>query len=431
MVQQYQQNGINIWSESEYVDVREYGAVGDGATDDTVAIQAAMDAVGVNGGQILVPPGTYLISDSLILPEGCSLVGVDREGCTIIADQLDKALIRGQFVDNNGSNEFRQIGGRIAHLKFSNTNRSAAGGVAIDLRQWTRMSVFNCQIQSVETGIRLENVCYYNEIRNTTVSNCIIGLTVKNGANSNTYYGGQISSNTTAGVDFYGGPDNSTNHFVSFGTSFEGNGTLARFDWDGSLGVFSIFFHGPRVENNTKVLEFIPDPDEFLAIRDIVVFDAHASPGVDMTDNDKGLRANWDKIGPSTSRIALREGFTYSNWYRESAGAENPYGTIMSSPAATQGALVEAYVIGIDQADPLNMYERIHRGYVYGITPTIHPASVVDEPSADADARIGSIGAVDSALTVVGNDLRIQAFGVAGKNISWWFAVRWLGVNNA
>ena len=40
------------------VDVTQYGAAGDGATDDTAAIQAAIDAVPAAGGTVMFPPGT-------------------------------------------------------------------------------------------------------------------------------------------------------------------------------------------------------------------------------------------------------------------------------------------------------------------------------------------------------------------------------------
>lgn len=48
--------------------VKEFGAKGDGVTDDTSAIQAAIDAKAE-----YVPPGNYLISSTLNLPSGYSL----------------------------------------------------------------------------------------------------------------------------------------------------------------------------------------------------------------------------------------------------------------------------------------------------------------------------------------------------------------------
>ncbi|MFB8763853.1 right-handed parallel beta-helix repeat-containing protein [Nocardiopsis alba] len=48
---------------SEWHDVREYGAVGDGETDDTAAIQSALSAVReAGGGTVWVPGGTYAIA---------------------------------------------------------------------------------------------------------------------------------------------------------------------------------------------------------------------------------------------------------------------------------------------------------------------------------------------------------------------------------
>jgi polygalacturonase len=43
------------------INVRDKGAKGDGETDDTAAIQAAIDEVGGTGGTVLVPKGTYTV----------------------------------------------------------------------------------------------------------------------------------------------------------------------------------------------------------------------------------------------------------------------------------------------------------------------------------------------------------------------------------
>jgi hypothetical protein len=44
------------------VNVMDYGAKGDGTTDDTAAIQAAITALGSQGGAVVLPPGNYLLN---------------------------------------------------------------------------------------------------------------------------------------------------------------------------------------------------------------------------------------------------------------------------------------------------------------------------------------------------------------------------------
>jgi hypothetical protein len=53
---------------SDFISVKDYGAVGDGVTDDRGAIQAAMNAVGSTGGAIFFPQGVY----SMRTPGGSS-----------------------------------------------------------------------------------------------------------------------------------------------------------------------------------------------------------------------------------------------------------------------------------------------------------------------------------------------------------------------
>jgi hypothetical protein len=54
-----------------WTNVVAFGAAGDGATDDTAALQDALDAaVAAGGGTVFLPAGSYVISDTLSIPAG-------------------------------------------------------------------------------------------------------------------------------------------------------------------------------------------------------------------------------------------------------------------------------------------------------------------------------------------------------------------------
>lgn len=63
------------------LDVRAFGAVGDGVTDDTAAIQAALTAGA--GNAVFLPAGTYLITDTLSIPANTKLFGVGPQRSVI------------------------------------------------------------------------------------------------------------------------------------------------------------------------------------------------------------------------------------------------------------------------------------------------------------------------------------------------------------
>lgn len=90
-----------------YIDVMEYGAKGDGSTDDTVALQVAINyakAQGMSatqggyGVQVYLPAGIYLISDTLKLYGGGAgythLMGAGSYSTTIkLKDASNKDMI--------------------------------------------------------------------------------------------------------------------------------------------------------------------------------------------------------------------------------------------------------------------------------------------------------------------------------------------------
>ena len=66
-------------SEDGVFRVQEFGAVADGQTDCTAAVQAALDAAVAHGGGIVyLPPGRYLVAGSLNVGVGVALVGANQ-----------------------------------------------------------------------------------------------------------------------------------------------------------------------------------------------------------------------------------------------------------------------------------------------------------------------------------------------------------------
>lgn len=74
-------NRLGALVEGPVFNVRTYGAVGDGATNDTAAINTALAAVGVAGGGVLLfPPGEYMTDGGHAPPPYCHILGSEPAG---------------------------------------------------------------------------------------------------------------------------------------------------------------------------------------------------------------------------------------------------------------------------------------------------------------------------------------------------------------
>jgi len=65
-----------FWTSASEFNVLDFGAKGDGKTDNTAAFQAAIEKAGETGGTVLVPAGQFRFDGVLTLASGVTLKGI-------------------------------------------------------------------------------------------------------------------------------------------------------------------------------------------------------------------------------------------------------------------------------------------------------------------------------------------------------------------
>lgn len=70
--------------EPTHLNVKWFGAVGNGSTDDTKAIQRAIDTLPPTGGEVILPGGSYAVTETLIIGDGDGTTPSTRNGIKLI-----------------------------------------------------------------------------------------------------------------------------------------------------------------------------------------------------------------------------------------------------------------------------------------------------------------------------------------------------------
>jgi hypothetical protein len=168
------------------LNVRDYGAVGDGTTDDTAAIQSALNTASANGCRVLVPgPNrTYLVSQlvigyrgSLEIPAGVTLqrrAGDGQNGPLVLLQRNHGKIVGGGQIEclndcPNGVVRLDRTDGTCEWGRLDNVHVKGPGkGVA------------------GSTGIVFSGCAtFQNRVNGVTVSDVADGVRMEGGANAN------------------------------------------------------------------------------------------------------------------------------------------------------------------------------------------------------------------------------------------------------
>jgi len=90
--------------EAGFYNIREFGAVGDGRTDDTVAFKSAMAYIASkNGGTLSIPDGDYIVTSPIALPSGIIIQGTN--GLNSMASTSDLTRNNPSRITLSGTNK--------------------------------------------------------------------------------------------------------------------------------------------------------------------------------------------------------------------------------------------------------------------------------------------------------------------------------------
>lgn len=172
---------MNALSKSSGVNVKQYGALGDGKTDDTAAIQRAIDLY----DSVYIPEGVYMINGSVgLTPRSNQVIRLSNHAeLKLIPNSSSSQCM---FFINNISNT-KIEGGTITGDRYTSTEKNRQGGIGIDMRANNQnIKIKNMKIMefcsdgisigdtTISKGISLESlICSANQgqglsIRNST-----------------------------------------------------------------------------------------------------------------------------------------------------------------------------------------------------------------------------------------------------------------------
>ena len=201
---------------NDTINVKQLGAKGDGTTDDTTAIQKAID----NFNNITIPVGSFAVSN-INLTNAKNLKGTNKNKSVIksidnnyvssiitTSNSAKYITINNLSVNGNRSNNSAEIKGITlisdnidGYNYIHDVNVFSCTGTGIYCNYQRECRIDRCAVSSSKEGIRFDGQTTDSEISNCTVHSCSHnGIVVQAGANrfenTKVFYCGKVSSET-------------------------------------------------------------------------------------------------------------------------------------------------------------------------------------------------------------------------------------------
>lgn len=238
--------GVNVVNTSYLPgDVRRYGAVGDGKTDDTSALKDALSAANEGGYVMYLPAGTYLISSQLQKLQSFTCPNIRGDGYHYSRVDYSSFGATAAIYIQGGSGS--PCGAVIEGVGFD----GSASSYGLEVDGQDGLTIRDCEFSQNAVGLRLNNMTAGAFTECTVAENCVFGNScatalqyVINGGNASFNGSGLrhclIQDNGNAAYPIHIGSGASPyNAPLSFEIWAASNGTVI---WNESTE--SVFFHG-------------------------------------------------------------------------------------------------------------------------------------------------------------------------------------------
>ena len=390
--------GLTGVIDSEIVrSVKQFGAVGDGVTDDTAAIQTAINEC----CNLFFPAGTYIISDTLVIP--AVPMNGDEKRKTVINGAFEQTFIKfngtGNAIVNNGD------------LYISNVWVEGTGNNLNGLFNTGNVKMYHCQFNNNgKNGLMFDEAVH--SVHNI-IDNCTFYANKENGIHcvTNVYYqctairiinsycvnNGSETVNANAQTN---GNGNGILLGACLGVSVlntvceynHGAGILIRNE--GEYGVFNVCVIGGYFEGNRLANIYLNNANDNLAYREIFI------------------KGNYYSYYPATL------GTFYNN---------SLLGTSIKTVIKNPKTITESF---IDNEIFDNTYMRKYRETVYLEHGTVEPMSfksltaTVTNLDVDKGLHVTPLGAmkygtiVQASYTGNPNEIRIDVFNITNSALN-------------